>query len=531
MNNIDFTVNGGIGVATLDMPGRPFNVFSEDMIDELNRLIEFIETEADTLHGVVITSGKTAFMAGADLAMVQGFTTLRHTSSESEIRQEFSRLTNTLRRLERLPVTTVAAINGLALGGGLELAMACHHRIAVTSPTPTLGLPEILLGLLPGAGGTQRLPRLTSPSFAARMLMTGEPVTPDQALTAGLIQQTSDADSLVSDAVDLARSASPGAAWDREDWVGTIDHVELLTGNGAFENLCKMGWVRDEVVSLYPAFGAIARCLIDGYDKTFDDALEVEKDNFLGLMLDPVAGNMVRTNFINKTAAPKTAARLVGRDGQLPDSVQLFGVDSTPESLARLNIETGSGEIALCQYPATSTCAAELRFAGTLGKTEGVEIIPGSGSTGTAALMLANKLRLVPIVTKGNESVLARILDAANNWCEQNDLSSSHLSAIADGTDLSELLRRIGRDTAPADMDYPDARRTGLTLMTEIANEAARCLEEGLVENAESIDVLAAFAAGFPAWTGGPLAFLDSLSRGEIEDGPKPSSTTLYYPV
>ena len=160
----------GIAVALIDMPGRPFNVFSDDMIDDLAALIALIENSR-ALKAVVIASGKDAFMAGADLSMVQGFTTLRFKHTPAEIRRVFSRLTYTLRKLERVRVPTVAAVNGLALGGGLELAMACHYRLAAQGSTPCLGLPEVLLGLLPGA-----LLRNASLNFACRpqpLLITG----------------------------------------------------------------------------------------------------------------------------------------------------------------------------------------------------------------------------------------------------------------------------------------------------------------------------------------------------------------------
>ncbi|MGB1880604.1 MAG: enoyl-CoA hydratase/isomerase family protein, partial [Gammaproteobacteria bacterium] len=101
----------GVVLVTLDMPGRPFNVFSEDMIDELEALIDTLAARADSWRGVVITSGKNAFMAGADLAMVEGFTTLRHRAAPDAIRATFSRLSYLLRRLERLPQTLVAAVD------------------------------------------------------------------------------------------------------------------------------------------------------------------------------------------------------------------------------------------------------------------------------------------------------------------------------------------------------------------------------------------------------------------------------------
>src|SRR5690606_12568284 len=107
-------------------------------------------------RGLIISSGKSSFVAGADLGMIQDFGAMRFRADWQQMRDRYSHLGKLFRRLEQLPLPVVAAVNGLALGGGLELAMACHARVCVDAPHAQLGLPEILLGLLPGAGGTQR---------------------------------------------------------------------------------------------------------------------------------------------------------------------------------------------------------------------------------------------------------------------------------------------------------------------------------------------------------------------------------------
>jgi len=531
MENLDFIVDDRIGIATLDMPSRPFNVFSEDMIDELIELTKEIENRATELDGVVVTSSKNAFMAGADLPMVQGYTTLRHTSSHDEIRASFSRLTYALRQFEKVPVTTVAAINGLALGGGLELAMACHYRVVVDQPHPCLGLPEILLGLLPGAGGTQRLPRLTSPAFAAKVLLDGSPVTPASALENGLVHKVVAIDALIEVATSMARSEAPGAPWDQEGWIRPNDTEQILKGDDAFDKLCQLGWARNEVLHLYPAFGAIARCLLDGFHLPFEDGMTVEIENFLGLMLDHVAGNMVRTSFISKTAAAKVAAAEVGNTGtQLPTTIALKGITELPAEIARLYITSGQSEITLCRHPAQSETSTTIRFAGDYNSLEGVEI---SGPKDGQALTLANKLRLTPTISQSGTSPLTQLLNAAADWCGASGLSAPQLTAMANDSGLFDLLDRAGVHLSESAEHFPEARSKGLELLKHVACVAADSLQKGHVSQPESMDVLGVFAAGYPAWTGGPLSFLDTLYHGDITiDSGVPIGVTLpYYPI
>lgn len=523
MKNLRFAVDGdGLGTATLDMPGRPFNVFSDDMIDELEALVARIERD-DSLDGVVIASGKDAFMAGADLAMVRGFTTLRHRESPDAIRRTFSRLSRVLRRLEQVRVPTVAAVNGLALGGGLELAMACHHRVAAQGEAPCLGLPEILLGLLPGAGGTQRLPRLTSPAFAARMLMDGKPVTPAVAQEAGLVDHLAEPSALLDSAQAVARRARAGARWDRGDWQAPADDEGVLTGPGAFERLCGLGWVDADVTHLYPAFGAIARCLLDGYAEPFDAAMEVEFDNFQSLMLDPVAGNMVRTSFLSKTAAPKRAAKRLGAVDAPPTRIAVVCAGAVPARLAKQFelVEPGDAEVVLGlrrvpDAPQTG-CEVELRHAGDFDRCEAVEVAAVPGEAAARALAVLNRLRRVPIAAGPDAAGPAeRLLRAVIDEDARQALDADARARLAVAADLRALFARAGLETGAAAAPGPADREHALELLAAVAAEAAACLDEGLLACPEDADVLAVTALGFPAWTGGPLTFADSVARGEV---------------
>jgi enoyl-CoA hydratase len=155
------------------------------------------------VRALVVTGEGKAFSAGADIKE------FRALDGPMAFRGFIEDLERTLRRIAQLPQPSVAAINGMAFGGGLELAMACDLRVA--DPAAKLGVPEIKLGLLPGAGGTQRLPRLVPAAVATQMILTGDPVTADDALRIGLVNEVTESGGALARALDLASSLATGA--------------------------------------------------------------------------------------------------------------------------------------------------------------------------------------------------------------------------------------------------------------------------------------------------------------------------------
>ncbi len=164
---------------TFDKPGASANSLSRAAMEELDERLR--EAEQQRPAGLVIRSGKSGFIAGAD---VSEFGQVREPSAAvPSIRAAHG----VLQRLEDLPFPTVAAINGYCLGGGLELAMACRHRVCADDPKVTLGLPEVMLGIHPGFGGTVRAVRLVGVATAMDLMLTGKNLRPDKALQAGLV--------------------------------------------------------------------------------------------------------------------------------------------------------------------------------------------------------------------------------------------------------------------------------------------------------------------------------------------------------
>jgi len=216
----------GIVLVSWDIPGRSMNVLDETSISELEEIVK--ETSADAnVKGVVITSGKPALSAGADLSMLEGMsrTYARMLKEKGEIAanqmlfDQSRRFSLAFRAIETSGKPWVAAINGLALGGGFELVLACHYRVAADNPKTRLGLPEIKVGLFPGAGGTQRVPRIVSPQDAMEILLKGNPMDLAKAKALKLIDAIVPPADLIKVAKDWIKGGGRAVApWDDKNF-------------------------------------------------------------------------------------------------------------------------------------------------------------------------------------------------------------------------------------------------------------------------------------------------------------------------
>lgn len=536
MKNIRLELlDDGVGIAYMDMPGRPFNIFSEEMMDDCDELIDRVLEQK--LSGLVLASAKGSFAAGADLGMIQDFANMRFHADDATMKNRFSRLGRIFRRLEQLPVPTVAAVNGLALGGGLEVALACHARVCVNSSAPILGLPEIQLGLLPGAGGTQRLPRVIGLEAATKMLLDGNPVNSDQALALGLVEQVCAAEQLLDQAVKMVRSMSVGARWDSEGW--SVAAADITTCSGENWPQQALSWVgltpRDQL--LYPAVNAIISCLGEGLPLDIDSGFQKEWNIFVGLMKDPVVANMVVTCFLNKTAAPKRALQsLPDADtvssyywaSRLPEPKRLTrkfaAVGASEADVVITDVAAVSGadnEIVLLARGGTEdVCNSALQFIGfasDLSSVEAVEVFQAAGKLSARAVAVASAMGKIPVMVGRSEGVLQPVLNtlaAALSATENRDALLSSLVAV----ELDSTLRLID-----SNLSLPDAqacsdadRQPGLNLLAEMSLVAYRCLLNGTIEDPEMLDVLMVYGLGFPKWTGGAVSFLAMLQREEI---------------
>ncbi len=182
----------GIAVVTIDLPGESQNTLKAEFVDEANALLDRLEQDPN-VRGVVLISGKPgSFIAGADINMLKACRTAAEAAELSKAGQRF------FDRLENFKTPVVAAIDGACLGGGLELALACHGRVCTDHPKTALGLPEVMLGVLPGSGGTQRLPRLIGIPAALDLMLTGKHLNAQKARRLGLVDEVAPATILLA---------------------------------------------------------------------------------------------------------------------------------------------------------------------------------------------------------------------------------------------------------------------------------------------------------------------------------------------
>ncbi|MES2141139.1 MAG: 3-hydroxyacyl-CoA dehydrogenase NAD-binding domain-containing protein [Bacteroidota bacterium] len=295
----------GIAIISFDNKNSSVNVIDGDLLTDFELHISNAISDA-SVKGIIITSSKKDFMLGADLKMIIGI------NEPKKIMAITNRLHAVLRKTETGGKPVVAAINGTALGGGYEVCLACHYRIAVNDSKIQIGLPEVLLGLLPGGGGTQKLPRMIGIQEALPFLLEGKKIRPEQALKSGLVNQlVNTQEELIPAAkqwiLTVGKSVQP---WDEEGFKipgGGIQSPKILMVLPA-----AAGLILKKTYGNYPAPIAIMNCIYEGMQLPFDRALAVECRYFTQCVLSPESKNMICTLFINMNEANKGEARPAG---------------------------------------------------------------------------------------------------------------------------------------------------------------------------------------------------------------------------
>jgi enoyl-CoA hydratase len=313
MKNFSLEIDtDGIALVTFDVPGKRMNVISDEVQEELARLVETIRDSAD-IRGAVLQSGKpNGFCAGADLAEISGhFDRWRAARSQDELRQglaESGSLSRHLRALETCGKPVAAAIAGVALGGGLELALACHYRVAVDDPELRLAFPESGVGLLPGAGGTQRLIRLIGIDAALAHLLDGQPITPAAALNGAVLHARVPAEALLETArrwvLDNPEAQAP---WDAKEFRLPGGGPHTLQGYRSFAPAIAAR--QADSAADYPAIGNILKCVYEGAQVPIDAGLRIESRYFFNTVRSPQAKAMANTFFIARQALARRAQR------------------------------------------------------------------------------------------------------------------------------------------------------------------------------------------------------------------------------
>ena len=284
----------GIVLLTIETPG-PVNTLTKAFNHAFLALVEEVLADA-SVKGIVISSAKDGFAAGGDLDE------LRAARTPEDIVAIVSPFLLAIRKLETWGRPVVAALNGTALGGGYELALGCHRRIAADRPDALYGLPEAGLGLMPGAGGTQRLPRLIGMQAAADLILPGRTLDAATALKAGLIDAVVPAGELLDACTDwIAANPEPAQPWDRKGW--TLPGLDPNTVKG--RNFLTGAWARMRAKSAATneAGTAILHTLHHGLERTLDAGIAVETRQFARLAVSDGARNRMRVLHYGTRAA------------------------------------------------------------------------------------------------------------------------------------------------------------------------------------------------------------------------------------
>lgn len=318
MTYTHFTVDidtDGLALVTWNMPDKSMNVIDLSVMDELDRLIEAIALD-DAIKGAVITSGKETFSGGADLKMLEGLlgqfeAESRDLGHEEAARRLFDgsrRLSLIFRKLETSGKPWVAALNGTAMGGAFELALSCHARIAADVPSLKLALPEIKVGLFPGAGGTTRILRMMDTQNGMQMLLQGKSLDVKKAKAAKLLDAIVPADNLILEAKALLKAGlDPVKPWDKKGFRLPSGRVYSPAG---FQLWPAAGAIyRRETHDNYPAARALLRAAYEGLLLEIDDALRVESRYFTHVLQTKEAASMIRSLFVSMQDLNKLARR------------------------------------------------------------------------------------------------------------------------------------------------------------------------------------------------------------------------------
>ncbi|SDH12078.1 3-hydroxyacyl-CoA dehydrogenase NAD-binding domain-containing protein [Alloyangia pacifica] len=330
MSDFSASTEGGVCTIAWDTPGKSMNVMSLEALSELDALVGAALEDAG-IRGIVITSAKPgSFAGGMDLKTLAAMREATRDDPARSIFEGIMGLHAGLRRIERAGMDAAhkggkpiaCALPGTTLGIGYELALACHRIFAAPNPEAKIGLPEIKVGLFPGAGGSTRLVRRLGAMGAAPYLLEGQLLSPEKARSAGLI------DEIAEDPLEAARAWVLQAApedlvkpWDREGFKlpggGPYHPAGFMTFLGA------SAMVNGKTKGVYPAAKALLSAVYEGAQVPFDTALRIEARWFTHIMLDPSSSAMIRTLFVGKEALEKGAGR---PEGVPPQSVKKLGV-------------------------------------------------------------------------------------------------------------------------------------------------------------------------------------------------------------
>ena len=339
----------GVAVITWDVKSKSMNVLSREAFGDIEAMIDKALAD-DAVKGVVVTSGKDTFAGGMDLNVLA---TIRAESGDDPAPALFDFVMGghkIMRKMERAgldPKTNkggkpvACAIPGLCAGIGTEIALACHRRFMADTPKGRIGLPEILLGIFPGGGGTTRYSRMVGAVSAAPVLLEGKMLEPKKAKSAGLIDEVVPADELLDRAKEWVLNATDAdivKPWDQKGW--------KMPGGAPYHPAGFMNFVganamvNGKTQGVYPAAKALLSSVYEGAMVPFDTALKIEARWFVNILMNPSSSAMIRSLFVNKEALEKGANR-PDVDDQKVTKVGVLGAGMMGAGIAYVSANAG----------------------------------------------------------------------------------------------------------------------------------------------------------------------------------------------
>jgi 3-hydroxyacyl-CoA dehydrogenase/enoyl-CoA hydratase/3-hydroxybutyryl-CoA epimerase len=343
----DFTMTkdaDGIATITWDVPEKSMNVLSFEGLQTLNDLVDDALAD-EAVKGIIITSGKADFAAGMDLNVLA---TLKEAGAES-VFDGIMKMHGVLRKIERAGMDAktnkggkpvAAVLPGTALGIGLEIPLACHKVFAADNPKAKIGLPEILVGIFPGAGGTTRVARKMGAMAASPFLLEGKLSDPKKAKAAGLIDEVAeDPMAAARDWVLSAKDADLVKPWDAKGYKMPGGAPYHPAGFMTFVGASAM--VNGKTKGVYPAAKALLSAVYEGAMVDFDTALRIEARWFTSVIMNPSSSAMIRSLFINKQALEKGAVRPADVDDQRVRKFGVLGAGMMGAGIALVSAQAG----------------------------------------------------------------------------------------------------------------------------------------------------------------------------------------------
>lgn len=444
LKNFSAQSDNGIITVTIDQTERKMNVIGDGFNEAFATITDAFINDQDA-KGLILTSGKSTFVVGADIDQLA---TIETAEQAFDLVED---LKTSLRKLETSGKPVVAAITGTALGGGLELALACHYRIAIDSPktssTTKLGLPEVKLGLLPGGGGTQRLPRLIGIQKTLELMTQGKELRPQQALEIGFIDDVAhDDDELISKAKawinDNPKAQQP---WDKKGFKipgGDSNHpkmVQVFSMAPAMANQKSHG--------NYPAITHILSSVFEGCLTDIDNGLKIESRFFVACVLSDVSKNMINSLWTQLNSIKKGQSRPQGFERSKVSKVGILGAGMMGAGIAYVSAKAGM-EVVLLD---TAIEGAEK------GKSYSTKLLDKAISRGRS--------------TKDKKQAL---LDLIKTTTFYDDLEGCDLiiEAVFEDVDIKAECTRQSEDVIPETAVY--ASNTSTLPITELAKASKR---------------------------------------------------------